>query len=468
MNDTSYHEPLSDADFTELLIRHMVLSPEVYSKAKYFNVTGSDMMLNDTFGSVLYKELIDIINSVDDKPVSAQSVFLGLKRRFDDGILNEGLKESTVEFLEYVFSDRPLEKPEWFDGKLAEFIKKKRAKKLISLYSDDVDTLTRELSKLNVELNHDSELSKPRIVNPFLAPMFKTKTAMIGTGLSKLDEKLDGGLLLGEYALLIGFSGGGKTAVGSNIIGLSAEGGRPSVYISCEEHEREIAQRMYSRVYRIPYRQLRQGSANLELECKFNSELKSAKQEQLSRNLCLFGLKGVENITANYLYELLVQHYEKTGFIPEIIMLDQMQFITPIAEVRKGAPDWEKEKQVSIELDQLSHKPIGGKNFLLWVQHQAKGKTKAWFNRDEIDGFKGIIQKSDLVVGCGRQNERSNEINLFSLKVRHSADFQLTLKTEFEYMTVTSTQVSDTLPETPDSTTMTIVNHAPIQHQSVQ
>ena len=47
MNDTSFVEPLSDADFTELLIRHMALSPQVYAKTANLKITGDDMMIDD-------------------------------------------------------------------------------------------------------------------------------------------------------------------------------------------------------------------------------------------------------------------------------------------------------------------------------------------------------------------------------------------------------------------------------------
>ena len=462
MNDTTFTEPLTDGDFSELLIRHMILSPEVLAKAQHLKLVGDDMVLDATYGNPIYKELIDIINVVDLRPIPASSVVNGVIKRFESGHMHDSYKDNTFELLQYIFDDnRPLERPEFFDGKLAEFLKKRRAQKLISLYKEDIPTLTRELNKLSLDLNSESVLSRPRIINPFADVIFKTKTNMIGTGLTKLDEKLDGGLLLGEYALLIGFSGGGKTAVGSNMVGYSAEMGRPAMYISCEEHENEISQRFYSRVYRIPYRTLRQGDANLELETKFSDEMYEAKRNQLANNLCLVGLKGVSDLTADYLYEVMLQHYEKTGFVPELVMLDQLQFITSITPVRKGAAPWEYEKVVAAELDELSHRAIGDKNFTLWVQHQAKGKTKAYFTREEIDGCKAIIQKPDLVLGVGRANERANEVNLFPLKVRHSADFKLTLKTEFEYMTVTSTVVSDTLP---DANPRLSIDNSPIPH----
>ena len=467
MKDTSYIEPLSDADFSELLIRHMVLSPEVFKKAQQFKVTGSDMVLDDTYGNDIYKELVNIINGVNSSPVSPYSLFNGIKNKFENGFLDPVLKDNTMDLLEYIFDEtRPLEDPSFFDSKLVEFLKKRRAHRLISLYKDDVSTLTTELTRMNFELSRDSDNNKPRIINPFAKIIYKTKTSLIGTELSKLDEKI-GGLLSGEYALLIGFSGGCKSTLGVNIIGASAESGTPATYISCEEHEEELAQRFYARAFRIKYKSLREGHANYELEAKFSQDLINAKRDFAAKNLCLIGMKGITGITPNFLYEALNQHFEETGFIPKIVMVDQMQFIDPNDEQRKSVQRWEVEKVVAAELDELSHRPIGGKNFVLWVQHQAKGKLKASFSREEIDGFKGIIHKTDLTLGIGREHERSNQVNLFSLKCRHCADFTLKLRAELEYMNITSDVVSDTLSgqmnitENPNNT-MTEVNNKPI------
>lgn len=460
MNDTNFVEPMTEADFTELLIRHMVHLPEVNSKAQQLKLVGDDMMIDDTFGNEVYRDLLDIVNGITVRPIPAATLVDGLKRT---GSLNE----NTVELLGYIYSDsRLLEPHTFFEGKISEFVKKRRGQKIINKYRDDIPTLTVELNRLNLTTVGESAMSKPRIVHPFADIIYKTKTKMIGTGLSKLDEKLDGGLLLGEFALLLGFSGGGKTAVGSNMVGITAEMGDPATYISCEEHEDEISQRFYSRVYRIPYRQLRQGVANIQLESRFNEELTSQKTKALKDNLCLMGLKGIDrDITPNLLYELMLQRYQETGFVPKLVMLDQLQFIKPDGAIRKGMQGWEIEGMVAAELDQLSHRQIGGKSFVLWVQHQAKGKTKAYFTKDDIQGYKAVDNKTDLVLGVGRTNERSDEINLFPLKVRHSAQFKITLKTEFEYMTVTSTQVSDTLSDQNTGTenpTMTQVNHTPI------
>jgi len=463
MNDTVYIEPLDDNDFSELLIRHMLLMPDVLKKAQQFKLTGDDMMLDDIYGNLLYKALIDIIIGVGSAPITLTQLFNGLKNKFELGILPPSLKMGAADLIDYFYDpDRPLEPPEFFDHKLAEFIKKRRANKLIKQFAGDLNGLTAELNRLNMEFNGDSEMEKPRIVNPYSNIIFKTKNTLIGTYLPNLDKRLEG-LMLGEYGMIIGYSGCGKSSLGVNIVAAAAEVGHKATYISCEEDEQDMSQRFYSKTFRILYTQLRQGKANIELQNQFDDATFKIKKEMLAKNLCLIGLKGVTDITPNYLYEVLNQHYEKTGFIPEIVMLDQLQFVHTNADAKRDTKTWELERDVAAELDQLSHRQIGGKNFVLWVQHQAKGKIKASFTREEIDGFKGIIHKADLVLGLGREDKKSEQMSIFTLKTRHIKDFEITLKTELEYMTVTDVLVSDTMPEpNPDKQTMTLVNNKPI------
>jgi hypothetical protein len=302
--------------------------------------------------------------------------------------------------------------------------------------------LTTELNRVKFQLDTATASERVEIVHPYRDIIFKTHTQLVATNLCKLDEKVEG-LQLGEYAQLIGYSGGGKSTVGSNIVFNSAELGTPSTYISCEETKENMVMRFYSKSFKIPYKSLRNREANIELEAKY-AELEAEKKRVLGNCLSLHSAKGVNEITPDFLYTMLLQEYEEAGFIPTIVMLDQMQFITPNTTMRKAAAGWEQEKLVSAELDELSHKKIGGQMFVLWVQHQAKGKLKRRFTREDIDGFKGIIHKADLAVGVGRDPNNNREIDLFSIKVRHCADFGLTLRANFQYMEISS-DVIDTV-----------------------
>jgi hypothetical protein len=129
----------------------------------------------------------------------------------------------------------------------------------------------------------------------------------------------------------------------------------------------------------------------------------------------------------------MLRNFENTGFVPSVAVIDQMQFITPDG-YKKDMQGWEKEKLLSSELDELSHKTIGGHKFALWVLHQAKGNRKRRFKEEDVEGYKGITQPSDLVVGIGRDNDSSSECSVFTLKNRHGKEFDVDVETELQYM----------------------------------
>ena len=223
------------------------------------------------------------------------------------------------------------------------------------------------------------------------------------------------------------------SSVTNNIVFNNAYNAIPAQFISLEENETQISQRFYSKFFEIPYTDLHKGQANQILEHEFVNPAFEERRNVLAKNLSLIGLKGLTPITTDQIYEVMVRKYEKTAFVPKIVVIDQLQFIQAM-HTRKSDSTWNEEKQAAMELDELSHKAIGGHHFALWVLHQAKGKLRRHFSRDEIDGFKGIIHKTDLTLGIGRDGINTHEADIFSLKVRHCSDFITTLGADFKYM----------------------------------
>ena len=211
--------------------------------------------------------------------------------------------------------------------------------------------------------------------------------------------------------------------------------GRKVVYLSLEEAYEDICNRLYSSVYKVSYTSLHSGSAYMELEQKFNSleDLDADRKRLLTENLCVIGLKDKTPMNTLQIFKELENKYEETGFIPDIVELDQMQFLTP-QSTTKGEQAWTMESRVSRECDQLSHRQIGGQHFGLLVNHQARGKLKKTFSSEDISGFKGIMQPTDLVMGIGREGPMSVDFEVFSLKSRHSNNFSVPLVGNLEFM----------------------------------
>jgi hypothetical protein len=463
MNDTAFIEPLHDDDFSELLLRHMLLVPEIYNRAQALKLTGEDFMIDATYGNEVYKEIVNMIISAKQCPMSVQNFANGITARINAGLIDEVHRDSLIKLMAYFYdTSRPLEPSNFFDGKIAAFLQKRRATKIWNKHKDDLATATAELSRLQYSLSSDSESNSVKFIVPFRDIVYKSKTNLIGSGIHELDKRL-GGLELGQFGFIVGFSGGGKTALGLNIVQKIAEGGDETLYLSYEEPTTDLSQRLYANVFGIRYTGLRQGQSNIELEAQANDAMHETKRRMLHK-LHMADLRDARVKNVDHAYESIKHHYEMTGFIPKVVMLDQMQCLDPITEVPRGADNWQKEKVLGEELDELSHRTINGKNFVLWVQHQAKGKLKPTFSREDIDGYKGIIHKADIVLGVGKP-KTEDCLNIFSLKQRHVKEFSVHLRTELEFMRVKSEVVRDTLDldvGTSNPGSMTQVNTASI------
>jgi replicative DNA helicase len=419
---------IASDDFIEQLIKHIARDKSVYDKAKQYSLTGKDFTLNDVFGSPVYAALTDAIMA--NGPMDMSLLCSLVNTKIDNNEIPVSQLDNTAALIDYIYAGEL--SPDYFKNNLLEFVKAKRVQKATFELKDDPNRLIQTLEELNIKLNVEDVLNKVVFLNPFKKPVFKSNQDMNGTGLLSVDEHIKG-LGLSEFALIIGYSGGGKTVLGINIASNNALLGTRAQFISCEEDEIQISQRCYSKFFEIPYTELHQGKATPQLEEMFKDPSLESKRLTLADNLNLVGLKGLTPVTVDQIHEVQLRKFEKDGFIPEVVVVDQLQFIEPKVQ-RKGMSPWEMEKVVAAELDELSHRTIDGKKFALWVLHQAKGKLRKHFSREEIDGFKGIIHKADLVLGIGRDGQKANEVDIFSLKVRHCGDFGVTLGADFKYM----------------------------------
>jgi hypothetical protein len=139
----------------------------------------------------------------------------------------------------------------------------------------------------------------------------------------------------------------------------------------------------------------------------------------------------------------IVEQKAAEGFIPDVIFIDQLDYVTPLKQLPKGSMPWQEYQQSAFELDAFSQYKIQGKfDFALWVVHQGKGAMKWEFGYDDISGFRGIVKPFDICLGVGRHLKEEPFINLFSMKVRHTSHVKQSYKAEFEYMSFIQQQWS--------------------------
>lgn len=425
---------MDNAEYYELMLRHLIRDPEFHKQAVMLGVKAEDFLSSIVGGVVIYKIFAEVALEVNSTPISTDLFRLKLKSKFDENPNLVGKEEQAAELYEKVYTQAIDSK--FANENLRSFIKRRRQVKASQEHGTNHDALNAALNEIEKELASKSVNAVVTVDYPFKKLLKQSLTTLIPTGFARVDAALGGGgIAKGEYGLIVGYTGGGKTAMAVSIAKANAIMGNKAAFVSMEETTINISNRFYSQVFRINYSDLRNGKAGMELEQLFNDNPDDPHRKLLADNLALFGLKEAAPVTPQAVLDTLRKHYDETGFIPDVVVVDQMQFMEP-NDKKKNESSWDMQARLSSHCDWLSHQTIGGQPFGLWVLHQAKGgKMKKFFTHAEISGFKGILQPADIGIGIGREDQKSKDFGIFSLKTRHTAGFESDYEGELEYMT---------------------------------
>jgi hypothetical protein len=414
-------------DFLELVIKHMARDPKVLEQARAYKVVADD------FGGVdVYRSFVNIIMSVDSAPMSQSLFLLKIKEAYNSGELNKSQEKTILEFLFWIYNDEPLDSA-YILEKLPEMLKHRRFSSLLKNTDNNPDQLAAGLNDLMFDLREAEGGEDVFSFQPFMVPVYKTKREAFGTGFPSIDAVVVG-LAPQELGMIIGYSGTGKTAVAVHSAAQSVLNGIKVLYLSIEEPGADIAQRFYANYFKISYTDLhhQKGSAQAELQSKM-SDL-TEEEKAIMSNLRIEDLRNMRPLNSKYIAKYLDNLYAKTGYHPDVIYIDQMDYIEPNSDDGTSAP-WEKYAKVAFEIDEFCNHLIGGEHkFAVWLLHQATGKMRRHFSNAEISGFKGIIKPADIVIGIGKDKPEDTNVSIFSLKCRHTKNFTQDFLADLNYM----------------------------------
>jgi len=424
------------ADYDEEVLKHLVRSSVVFKKAQEIKLKPEDFLSSDLAGVKLYKHIAAAVMKIGKLPISRRT----LEIRVKESLASEGipLDEGFSTLLDWIYNDVLNE--QLIADELKDFAKRRRLVKLKDSHSDDdLDNFAREAAKLAVSFDSLETVSQATSAKPFAAIHVAKTTHGIHTGFAGVDAKFHG-LGREEYGLIIGHSGSGKTAVTSAMARYSALNGYKALYISLEEPKKNIIDRWYAAQFRISYSRLHFGLEDPKQKSDITTDLEIALRDldeqtkESLMNLEIIDARDLCPINANQIKDLIDQKVSE-GFIPDVIMVDQLEFMTPIMEMPKQAQQYQHLEQCSKEMDRLSQYKINDEHtFALWLIHQGKGSPKWIFGYDDIAGARGIVRPTDVCLGVGRMDVKDPHVNLFSLKNRHGQPFQVSYRAEFEYM----------------------------------
>ncbi len=425
----------NSTDFIELVLSQLRVSEAVLKRAKVLQLLPEDFLSPGVYNLPVY-QLIARAFLKEASPTSLEVNFLRLNE--DPDLLAHLLPQvaDTVIRIANQRSDPALEA--YVLEHLQPFIKARRSAKIVTEANGDLERMAEEWRKTIFPidlLNAQDVAIDTRFVNPFSAILKKPIFSMISTGFPKLDAALGGGLAYREFGLIVGHSGGGKTALGTSFARGAALSGKKVIYCSMEEQKEDIANRMYADIFELDYTSLHNGTAYMQLEEKMANPSEAEKMLLLRDNLLVLDLKGMTPMKPSQLKQIVDDYAVKNGFHFDLLIIDQLQFMEPDTLI-PNEQEWLKEKRTVKEVDELSHKAIGDldKYYGVWLIHQAKGKLKSYFSTEEISGFKGIIHTPETVLGIGRDNPTSTDFEIFSMKSRHSKNFRLPIYGDLTYM----------------------------------
>jgi hypothetical protein len=249
------------------------------------------------------------------------------------------------------------------------------------------------------------------------------------TGFPAIDSVMNG-LYPGSLGLLIGHTGGGKTAMAVYSAIQNALLGRKVWYLSLEEPVDDIWSRIYSNLFRVSYTDIKFGRNNASARLEKAFESKSDAAETVLRNLTVHDFSKLKP-TCDYLKRYLEYNYSLQLSRPDVIYIDQMDYLETVETFDNK---WEKYDQLSKDVWRLAVNSAGSHKFSVWLLHQAKGKMRRTYANDDISAFNGVMRPADLVLAIGRDSNLHQVASIFTLKSRHSPNLKFDYLTHFEFM----------------------------------
>lgn len=233
----------------------------------------------------------------------------------------------------------------------------------------------------------------------------------IPTGISKLDETLEGGLGKGELGLIIAPSGTGKSSMTTAMAAHAATHGFKVVQIVFEDRIKQIQRKHIGRITDVEARNLSKSEYIEYVKEKLSSY---ADTELLKNNLKIVRFPTGE-ITASY-----IEHYIKKlinkGFKPDLIIVDYFECLNHVGD--KSMTEWEKEGKTMRKFEALA----GKYDIAFWIPTQGSRDSisSEVVTMDKAGGSLKKVQIAHIILSIARSNEdvANNRATLALLKNR--------------------------------------------------
>lgn len=299
----------------------------------------------------------------------------------------------------------------------------KVANELIKAVSDGADRdeyneIAKHLqSVLSVTTKEDEGFNPYDIIDIVMAP---NANVSIPTGISGLDEALNGGLDKKKLGLVIGSAGFGKTTFGTAISSFASTykcdlnngNGYKVLQIVFEDDPKDIAKKHFARISQIEAKDITKPNFIEEARKAIDEfEDKEIFKENLIVKKYKPGTTTVSDIE-NYLKKLI-----NSGFKPDLMVID---YFEPIKKVRYNKSDskWDMEENCMREIECIAE----DYNLAIWLMTQGNKDsfTSNIVNMAQAGGSVTKVQIGHVVVSIARtiEDQANNKATLTILKSR--------------------------------------------------
>ena len=232
----------------------------------------------------------------------------------------------------------------------------------------------------------------------------KDKNGQISTGWASLDKKLFGGFNRGELNIFAGGSGSGKSLFLANMGVNWALQGLNVVYLTFELSEALVSMRVDSLPTDIPSRDIFKSIDDVEMKVKMIGKKSGAFQVKYMPT----------GKNANDIRSYLKEYEIKTGKKVDVLLVDYLDLMHPIAAKISAENLFVKDKHVSEELRNLA------------MELQCIFVTASQLNRSSVEEIE--FDHSHISGGISKINTADNLIGIFTSRaMRERGRYQIQL-----------------------------------------
>jgi len=299
-----------------------------------------------------------------------------------------------------------------YDWLLKEFETFSKHKALEKAILDSADLLEKgeygaceELVKKAVQIGLQKDLGTDYWADPRgRLEAIKDKNGQISTGWPALDKKLFGGFNRGELNIFAGGSGSGKSLFLANMGVNWALAGLNVVYLTFELSENLVSMRVDSMTTDIPSRDVFKSIDDVEMKVKMIGKKSGAFQVKYMPT----------GKNANDIRSYLKEYEIKTGKKVDVLLVDYLDLMHPIAAKISAENLFVKDKYVSEELRNLA------------MELQCIFVTASQLNRSSVEEIE--FDHSHISGGISKINTADNLIGIFTSRaMRERGRYQIQL-----------------------------------------